>query len=349
MPRRAKPPRLLLRERKGREPVYVVLDKGYERSTGFGPAGREEAEKFLAEYISEKWEAPNQAAPDTVSIADVLTAYANEHAPTTAAPQRIGYAIDALLGFWEGKTVSEITGNTCRAYAEHRACSDGTIRRELTVLRAALKHCLREGYLIHAPEVTLPDPPPPTDKWLTRDEVALLIRTARRSRRGKHLARFILIAVYTGTRKSAILNLEWQPSEDAGHIDVKKGMLYRSGSAERQTNKRRTPARLPRQLRSLTRLWRKNSARYVIEYRGEKVRDIKTAWAALCAEAGIKNVTRHTLKHTAITWAMQNGADPIHASGFFATSPETIQRVYLHHHPDFQKSAVDAIERRPRP
>ncbi len=118
---------------------------------------------------------------------------------------------------------------------------------------------------------------------------------------------------------------------------------------ERQTRKRRTPAHMPRQLRSLTRLWRKNSARYVIEYQGKKVRDVKTAWAALCEEAGVKGVTRHTLKHTAITWAMQNGADPTHAAGFFATSLETIQRVYLHHHPDFQKSAIDAMERRPRP
>lgn len=349
MPRRAKPPRLLLRQRKDREPVYVILDSGRERSTGFGPSSREAAEKCLADYISEKWEAPKQAATDAVTIADVLTAYATEHAPTTAAPQRVGYAIDALMGFWQGKTVSEITGNSCRAYASHRNRSDGTIRRELTVLRAALKHCVREGYLQYSPEVTLPSPPPPTDRWLTRNEVAALIRAARRSQRSRHIAKFILVAVYTGTRKSAILNLEWQPTADAGHIDVERGVMYRSGSGERQTKKRRTPVRMPRQLCLQARLWRKNSARYVVEYQGKKVRDIKTAWAALCREAGIEGATRHTLKHTAITWAMQNGADPTHAAGYFATSLETIQRVYLHHHPDFQKSAVRAMENKPRP
>ncbi len=347
MPRPTKPPRLLLRKRRGREPVYVILDGGQEISTSCGLERREEAEKRLADYISEKWENPNPGSRET-TIADVLTVYAREHAPTVAAPATIGYAIDALISFWGERRLDEINGKACRQYADGRGVADGTVRRELGVMRAALRYCFREGYISHAPEVVLPASPPPTDRWLTRDEVAKLLREARRSPKSRHVARFILVAVYTGTRKSAILNLEWRPSVTAGHIDVDRGVMYRSGSGERQTKKRRTPMRLPRQLALHARLWRKNSANYVIEYKGGKVRDIKTAWAQICDRAGLEGVTRHTLKHTAITWAMQNGADPTQAAGYFATSLETIQRVYLHHHPDFQKSAVDAMERKSR-
>lgn len=37
----------------------------------------------------------------------------------------------------------------------------GELRRELGVLRAALQHCVAEGYLLSAPPVTLPEKPPP--------------------------------------------------------------------------------------------------------------------------------------------------------------------------------------------
>ena len=62
MPRQAKPPRLLLRQRRGRQAAFVIKDKGHEVSTGFGPKRREEAERRLADYITEKWEAPDRAS-----------------------------------------------------------------------------------------------------------------------------------------------------------------------------------------------------------------------------------------------------------------------------------------------
>ncbi len=34
------------------------------------------------------------------------------------------------------------------------------------------------------------------------------------------------------------------------------------------------------------------------------------------------------------------------AAGFFGVSMETLERVYFHQHPDFQKSAVEAMERK---
>ncbi|WP_321447835.1 hypothetical protein [uncultured Cohaesibacter sp.] len=92
------------------------------------------------------------------------------------------------------------------------------------------------------------------------------------------------------------------------------------------------------------RLWRKNNPICVAAYRSEKVKDIKTGWDRICRDAAITDVNRHTLKHTAITWAMQNRATPSDAASFFATSIRTIEDTYLHHHPDFQDSAVSAME-----
>ncbi len=63
-------------------------------------------------------------------------------------------------------------------------------------------------------------------------------------------------------------------------------------------------------------------------------------------EAGLEGVTPHVLRHTAVTWAMQNGADAYDAADFFGMTLEVLMRVYGHHHPDHQKGVGEALTRR---
>jgi len=53
-----------------------------------------------------------------------------------------------------------------------------------------------------------------------------------------------------------------------------------------------------------------------------------------------------TPRHTAIAWAMRRGVKLADAAGFLGVSTATLERVYWRHHPDFQKSAVEAMERK---
>ena len=82
-----------------------------------------------------------------------------------------------------------------------------------------------------------------------------------------------------------------------------------------------------------------------MEYDGARVVDIKRAFSRATVEANLEGVTPHTLKHTAITWAMQSGAPSWKIAGYFSTSEETINKVYAHHAPDFMESAKRAMER----
>jgi len=88
--------------------------------------------------------------PARFPLAEALALYAEEHAPETAAPERIAYATDALLGLWAENAVADIPKQTCRAYSQARGKSDGTIRRELTVLRAAPNYAVGDGRLTYA-------------------------------------------------------------------------------------------------------------------------------------------------------------------------------------------------------
>lgn len=172
------------------------------------------------------------------------------------------------------------------------------------------------------------------------------MRAARALQRGRHLARFILIALYTGTRRNAILGLQWNPNTEGGHVDLEHGVMFRASSFTRQTKKRQTPIRLPRPLLAHLRRWQGHSRQHVIEYNGMPVRAIRRAWEAACARAGLDDVTPHTLRHTAATWLMQRRTEKWAAAGFLGMSMETLERVYGHHHPDHQRSAVEAMERK---
>ena len=67
------------------------------------------------------------------------------------------------------------------------------------------------------------------------------------------------------------------------------------------------------------------------------------ALPAQFAPQGLTNITPHTLRHTAVTWALQNGADPWETAGYLGMTVEMLDRVYGHHHPDHQANAAAAI------
>jgi integrase len=144
-----------------------------------------------------------------------------------------------------------------------------TGRRELGVLQAALDHAHAEGVLVHPLKVTLSEPSLPRDRWLTRSEVARLLKAA-----SPHTRRFILISAYTGRRMSAALELNW------ARVDLDAGVIRFRRDGERETKKRRGRVRMPRQLAAHLRRW-KAAARlgetHVNSFRGEPIDSIKTA------------------------------------------------------------------------
>lgn len=341
MPRPAKGPRLVS---SAKSPFYYIADTGI-RAFSTGCTSRPEAEKALSEYVARKHRTSASNSPENITCGEVLAIYAEEHAPTVADPERIGYAIEALLTFWGELKLSNVKSETCRRYGKYRERAQSTIRRELGCLQAAINYAHREGYVTEAPVVTLPEKPDAKTRWLTRSEAARLIWSAYRDPMTKHIARFTLIALYTGTRKDAILRMGFEPNTVGGWFDLDRGIMYRRGEGERQTKKRRPPAPIPRQLLAHLRRWRKSGAMWAVEFRGGRVASIKRAFPSAVQAAELEAVTPHTLKHTAITWALQNGASTWHAAGFFGTSQATIEKVYGHHSPDYMHSALEALEK----
>jgi len=347
MPRKRLPARLYLRQREGREPRWVIIDGRTEIDTGCGPGDYAGAEKRFGEYLAEHKTIDTSARnPAQISVADVIALYLK----TNPMPPMC-YHGGPLLEFFGLKTLRDVNGRLCRDYAQERGkkVSPSTVRRELGTLQAAINHWHVESPLDAVPKVWKPEEGPGRDRVLTRDEVARLLNAARKLRL-PYVARFILLGLYTGTRHATILKLRWYESDDAGWLDAEAGIIYRAGKAERQTRKRRNAARMPDRLLAHVRRWARldlsqGPQTAVVRYKGKPITRQQRGWEAVLKAAKVDGVTPHVLKHSATTWLLRAGVDLWDVSGLTSTSTKTLETVYGHHSPEYQKASAKAFRR----
>jgi integrase len=370
MPEAAKGPRLLLRRARrdaagavSHSSVWIIKDDGrYRRSTGCGIDDRGRAEQLLAAYIARKRLETTRGArdPDQIPVADVIARYVRDVAAGQARPKETAQRARALLAFFGNKTLAEVDGDVCRRYAAQRS-TDAAARRELEDLRAAINHHRREGLCSQIVEVVLPRERPARERWLTRSEAARLILAAWRYRevqKGKatdrrsrqHVAKFILVALYTGTRASAVCGAALGPMAGRGWIDFDRGVFYRRPAGRPETKKRTPPVPLPPGLLAHLRRWKHHGQRFAVEWNRQAVANIHKAFGNVVADAGLgPDVTPHVLRHTAATWLMQAGVDTWEAAGFLGMTVEMLSQRYGHHHPAHLVRAKNAFGHHRRP
>jgi integrase len=350
MPQKRKPPRLYLRK-DGPYRVWVIIDGNRTIRTGSSEDEVTKAEQKLREYLSEKFQPQRGGAATAITIGEILIVYLDEKAGSTSEPKETQSRISRLNEFFGEKPAAEIRGKLCRDYAEHRGTVSGA-RRDLEVLRAAINYYHGEYTLDVVPKVTLPEKSLPRERWLTRQEVAQLIRAARNTHRCEHIIRLLLVGVYSGTRLSAMLGLNWIPNINGGWVDLEKGVMYRKAVGERVAhNKRKTPVKIPPRLLRFLKYWHARDSRsedipaqYVIHYFGEKMIKPHKAFRAVRAKAGLgEDVTPHILRHTRATWLAHAGVDVQEAAASLGITSDEFERTYLHNAPEFQQSAANAF------
>lgn len=359
MPRRAKGPRLYFR---AKEQTWYIRDGDRLRSTGCALNDRAGAERALAAYLGAKHEPSfGTGDPARVSVLDVLLLYARERAPATARPDIVASAIPHLSAFFAGRVVEEVTPGLCASYVEIRTSQPQarfkdpesaprvgaqTARRELETLSAAIGYAYAERKLNYRVPVALPDKPPNRERWLTRSQAAALIWACLRAPfgRSRHIARFILIGIYTGTRPDAILRLRWIPNTQGGWIDLERGLIYRRGVGQAETTKRRTPLPISDRLAAHLRRWSRMGGVNVVEYEGREVLRIRRAFTRARIAAGLgEEVTPHILRHTFASWAVQSGVKLSLVAGALGTTERMVQQVYGHLAPEHLRDVVNSV------
>jgi integrase len=377
MPRRSKGPRLWLRPawRDGaslRPAVWIIRDAGRQISTGCAERDDREAQGRLARYIIEKHQAPRRERDiAAIPVADVISIYLRDVVPGQARPEKAIERAERLNNFFGDKTLSEVTGAACRAYAAERAGkgrsnkgSGGGARRDLQDLAAAINHHAKEGLHRGFVRVALPPKGEARQRWLTRDEFKRLLKvcwTTREIQDGRptgrrpllHLYRFLILGVYTGSRPGAIFNASWMRGPRLSWIDTQNGVFHRHADGAAVTNKRQPTVKLAEKVVRLCRRWERLDAAktppqvYVVQFDGRPVESVKTALARACKLANLSaGVTAYTLRHTCASWLVAEGLPTRLVADFLGTSEAMILQHYGHLAPDYQDAAAKAIGRK---
>lgn len=372
MPRPNLGPRLVPVRKKGwtRALLYIQWTQGGRtRIKGTGYAADDPDQVAAARAYFADWARKNARLqkggprdPDQVWVGTVIEDYVAEHGTHVASPETLTIAARPLLHFFRGDTIATLTpkrvqdywiwraGHTIeikdketgRAEIRDRRITDGTIIRELAgTLRPAIEHAVKQRRLepgkYHIP---VPSQPPGRDYWITRAEAARFLWETRRDSRARlHLPLYAMLALYTGQRRGALLELTWP------QIDLVRGRIDFNPPGRVQTKKRRPILPVPRSLlAALRRAHRRSSSSFVIAYRGEQVMDVKTGFNSAAARAGIPECTSHTLRHTAGTWMAHRGVPLREIAGYLGHSEQRTTELYAHHHPDYMENARKAFE-----
>jgi integrase len=189
-----------------------------------------------------------------------------------------------------------------------------------------------------AATVVLPPEGPPRERWLTRSEAARLIWAAWRYReiqKGKptdrrsreHVARFILIALYTAPAPAPRAAQPFKPLSAIAGSTSTAGFStadLQDGGRQRNDSLRFS---LPDQLLAHRRRWKRRWPRFAVEWNGRPVNSVDKAFANAVRTARLSDdVTPHVLRHTAATWLMK-------AAGYLSMTVEMLSQRYRHHHP----------------
>ncbi|SFI10219.1 site-specific integrase [Bradyrhizobium sp. Gha] len=363
--------------------TWIIRDNGRDVSTGCAADEIAAAEEKLKDYITSKHTPKRRIRHiDDIAVADVLSIYLDaqldklrdrfsvDGESENAIPdiRKFKKRIERLNDWWGAKMLGEVNGEACRSFVKKRATRGGS-RRDLEDLRAAIGHHAAEGFHREIVKISLPQKGRPRDKWLTRSDAAKLIWTCWRyremqkgSRRPtddvkvptskrplRHLARFILLGIYSGTRAGAIAAASPIPAIGRSYVDLERGRYYRLKQGSAKTNKRQPTVPIPLRLLAHLRRWHRANpeAKHFVEYNGNAVTSVKTAFKSAVRLAGLgPGISPHTLRHTAATWLMQRGADPWQAAGYLGMSLEVLLNTYGHHHPDYLSDAVEKIASR---
>ncbi len=213
--------------------------------------------------------------------------------------------------------------------------SNGTIARELGVLKAALKDYWKRGFLTTVPHIRSVSQPPPRQRFLTPPEFQRLIAECKEP----HLWRFVMIAVHTLQRPSAVLQLH------RDQVDLVRNRIDFLRPGDTQTKKRRPVVPITKTLKPvLLDALRESSTGHVVEWDGLPVANVRTAFKKACRRAGIKDASPYTLRHTGATLMAAAGVPLRQIAGMLGHTETRTTELYAKHSPEYLSEAAQALD-----
>lgn len=376
--RRRKPARLWYDAAKDR---WLILDGTRRINTGCRRGEGDAAQQALIRHIEAvaaetTGEPAKKRPPARVSVAEVISHYLDLKSGSVARPRELGQRATRLLEFWGDSDLEDIDGATCREFWEEVG-SPSYARRMLADLQAAINLYVEDGYLTVTVKVKLPGAPEARQDFLTYEEAMVLLRMMRSEKLDgrypwRHLIPYFAVSLVTCSRASRVFRASFVAEKGRPLIDPKTGLYTRMHSGEKKTKKRAPAIQIEGRLLAAVRSWARPRTvdgvevlglRYVCQYEGRAV-DPKRSFATILRHAAKrrpdlfrrpdgepKELVRHSLRHTGITWMALAGVDPYAIIRYAGITMKVFEDVYSHSFPgglkavhDWQRKAARALE-----
>jgi len=346
---------------------YITGPNKYRRSTRARSA--DEAEEILTDFCNELGVSHK---PRTVSDcfdrhADHIDERGNDvksYNYSVAKPRR-------FFGDLEPKNITREDVKEYRRLMESTGVKLVTINKQLTMLDRAITYTHKEYHTPDLPVVSLKLEGVPKNQvkvWCSEEEISKLFSALNGERTVKVSGRnigapsssihdpyagkrtwplwfklFFTIAITTGARLSAILDLEWDRI-DGDNIDFHNPKLRGRRKGRGIVN---APSSLISQLKEAQ---KKSRSRFVItDENGQPISRKKADnyFRGLKRQAGIRDgITIHVLRHTVATMSLKDGAEMYEVSQKLGhKSIKTTEDHYAHHDPRYQTKSKATADR----
>lgn len=243
----------------------------------------------------------------------------------------------AAKAFWGNLRVSSIDDETSRTYARERARAANTIRNELSPIRMALKWAAssERKWIPAAPAIILPAMPESEVEHLTKEQFRRFLAACK----APHVALFAQLAILTGARASALLELPWV------RVDLERRIINLNPRGRIQPdNKRRAVVPINDQLLPLLENARECAMTpFVIERGGERVKSVRKGFEAASERSGV-HCTPHMLRHSAAVWMAEARVPMEEIAAYLGhKNPLITAKVYARFTPDYLQRAASAL------
>jgi integrase len=308
---------------------YVLWrEGGRERRRSTGESDRYAAEGWLDDFLDLK-----NKPPRNVDVNWILDRYEQDRAKAKSIDRITSHLKAVRRAFGPADPVNISADRVQGVLSDWRSngTADGTSRTRLLLLRAALKWAEQMNYIPKAPFIPAPPPGEARNRHLTRDEFKRLYMAAEEP----HIKTFLALGVLSGLRNGAILSLTWD------QIDAEKRFIRPTGGS---ANKKRADIRIgPDLMLALGTAWWLRNGPYVVQWRGQQVKSVKTGFRAAVRRAGIDHVTIHDLRRTCAMWQAEKGVSIEEIAEWLGDSVAVARKHYAKYTPDYLNKGADAL------
>jgi integrase len=346
MARTAKPPRLI----QVKDAWYVAYtDGGRSQRSSLRTQDLQTAQKRFVGWLEAQQE--DSLSRDPQTVAGGYGFYIRQHGKDTESPETLAHVSKMPIAFMGNKLLKELVRADIEAYTEarltgkigKRPVGDGTVRKELTIMRAMLNFMVnrvepKDVRLDAKDLVYVPLPPRPQSRNRVLDDYEIdTIRHAIRPTEEPmpRINLYLWLLLETGARSEALRTLTWE------QVDLRNGLLHLNPWGRNQTKKRRPIIPISDDLLPiLERAKERAATAWVLEHDGQ----IRKSMERFCERHKIEGVGAHTFRHTLATRMAQAGIDMRDIAAMLGDTMATVEKNYLHLSPSYLRGALQKLK-----